>query len=50
MELFFMVLAVIGGFVVVLVGIAILLVFAAATQLAKSQYEKKRDNDPFAGL
>jgi len=48
MELFFFVLAITGGFVVFLVGVAILLMFGAAVQIAKKQVEKKRDEDPFS--
>lgn len=50
MELFFFVLALFGGFIVVIVGVAILLMFGAAVQIAKKQVEKKRDEDPFSRL
>jgi hypothetical protein len=50
MEMLFFVLALIGAFIAVIVGVAILLMFGAAVQIAKKQVEKKNYEDPFSRL
>ena len=50
MELLFIVLAAIGGGVVVFIGIVLLMLFSAAVSLAKSKYEDKKYEDPFSRL
>jgi len=50
MELLLIVLAVIGGGVVVFIGIALLMLFSAAVSIAKSQHKDRRYEDPFSRL